>query len=126
MLFKILCVALVTIIASSVIKQYKPDLGVLINICGGVLIVIMSAEGLSNIIDSMITLGDGLLVSDTVVNPILKVLGVGYLTEFSADIAEDAGNKSISSKILFGGKIAICVIALPIIINVLKVILSLL
>ena len=57
---------------------------------------------------------------------ILKIVGVGYITEFTADIAEDFGNKIIASKVLLGGKIIICGMTLPIIEKLFSVLLSLL
>ena len=90
------------------------------------LIVMIAVSGVSDIIDSMIQISENISISSDVISPIIKVLSIGYITEFSADIADDAGNKSISSKILFGGKIAICVVAVPIVINMLNAILSLL
>ena len=126
MIIKIIAVGLITVVVSSIIKQYRADISLLINICGAVLIVLMSVDGVGSIIDSMINISNRVTISQTIINPLLKVIGIGYITEFSADIAEEAGNKSISSKIIFGGKIAICAVALPIIINMLNAILSLL
>lgn len=126
MLTKIICIGLVTVIVSSIIKQYRADISLLVNICGSMLIVMIAVSGVSDIIDSMIQISENISISSDVISPIVKVLSIGYITEFSADIADDAGNKSISSKILFGGKIAICVVAVPIVINMLNAILSLL
>lgn len=126
MITKIIIVAAVTIVVSSVIKQYRADISLLINICGGLLIVLMSISGLNQIIESMVNLPSYGNITQGVVKPLVKVIGIGYITEFCADMAEDAGNKTICSKIIFGGKIAICVVALPIITNMLSAILSLL
>ena len=57
---------------------------------------------------------------------VLKIVGVGYITEFTADIAEDFGNKNIASKVILGGKIVICTMSIPIIKSLLTVLLSLL
>ncbi len=59
-------------------------------------------------------------------SPLLKVLGVGYATEFTADIAEDFGNSVIASKVLLGGKIVICGMSLQVIEKLLSVLLLLL
>lgn len=126
MITKIIAVAVVTVIVSSIVKQYRSDLSLLINICGGLLVVLLSIEGLSEIIDSMINISDTSSITSGVIKPLIKVVGIGYITEFCADMAEDSGNKTICSKIIFGGKIAICVVALPIIANMLSAILSLL
>lgn len=126
MITKIIAIALTTVVVSSIIKQYRADISLLINICGAILIVLLSLDGIGNIIDGIIQISDTAKVSQSIINPIIKVLGIGYITEFSADVADDAGNKSISSKIIFGGKIAICAVALPIVIDMLSAILSLL
>ena len=75
---------------------------------------------------SKVNISSQIKVSQEVITPLFKVVGIGYITEFSADIADESGNKSISSKIIFGGKIAICMVALPIILKMLDAILSLL
>ena len=126
MIIKIIAISLVTVIVSSIVKAYRSDISLLINICGAVLVVMLSLDGINTIIDSMIHISDSVTVSQSIITPLIKVMGIGYITEFSADIAEDSGNKSIGSKIIFGGKIAICVVALPIVINMLNAILSLL
>ncbi len=126
MLTKIIATAIITIVASVVVKQYRTDISLLINICGGLLIVMFAIDGFSAIIDSMVTLSSNISVSNGIVLPLVKVLGIGYITEFCADIADDSGNKTISSKLVLGGKIAICVVSLPIIVSLVNTILSLL
>ena len=56
---------------------------------------------------------------------VLKIVGVGYLTEFGANICVDSGNSSIADKVMLGGKIIILCFALPIVSNMLEVILGL-
>lgn len=126
MITKIIAISLTTVVVSSIIKQYRADISLLINICGAVLVVLLSLNGIGEIIDGIIKISDTVKVSQSIINPLIKVLGIGYITEFSADVADDAGNKSVSSKIVFGGKVAICVVALPIIIDMFNSILSLL
>ena len=55
----------------------------------------------------------------------MKIVGLGYITEFAADLAEESGNKSVAGKIILGGKIALCTQALPVIKNLINAILSL-
>ena len=61
-------------------------------------------------------------VDDALLSSILKIIGVGYLTEFSASVCEDAGNKSIGEKISFAGKVIILVVALPVLSAVIDII----
>jgi stage III sporulation protein AD len=45
---------------------------------------------------------------------ILKVIAIAYITEFGAQVCKDAGESAIASKIEFGGKVLIMIMAIPI------------
>ncbi len=126
MLIKIICIGLITIIISAIIKQYRQDISLIISLSGGLIIVLLSLDGLKEIIDSVFNLQAESNISFEILLPIIKILGIGYITEFCASAAEDVGNKTISSKVVLGGKIAICLVTIPIIKNMLSVIFSLL
>ena len=125
MLIKIICIGLCTVIVDIIVKQYKPEIAMLVNVTGGLIIFSMILNQANGMIGEFINLQNYGNISFDIVKPIIKVIGIGYITEFTADLAEDSGNKSISSKILLGGKIAICALALPIIKNLINVIISL-
>lgn len=50
-----------------------------------------------------------------------KAMGIALVTEIVRDIAADSGNKSLSNQMIFAGKAAILLIALPIYIQVLEI-----
>lgn len=58
------------------------------------------------------------------VQTILKIIGIAYIAEFGAQIAKDAGQGAIASKIELAGKILIMVIAIPILTSIIEMILS--
>jgi len=125
MLLKIIGVGVCTIIINIILKQYKPEFALLANVCGGLVLFILVIDGVQNIVDNFIYLQDVTGLKTNVVTPILKVLGVGYVTEFTSDLAEESGNKSVANKIILGGKVSICLLALPIIKMLINTILSL-
>ena len=55
---------------------------------------------------------------------LIKIIGVGYITEFSANICQDSGNSAMASKILLAGKLVIFVMAIPIITSLIELIVS--
>ncbi len=57
---------------------------------------------------------------------ILKIIGIAYIAEFGAQIAKDAGQAAISTKIELAGKILILVMAIPILTAVIEMVLALL
>ena len=116
--------ALIATFIILVLKQYKPEFATLISICGGLLIFLMSIEGIEEIVSLFINI-ENELGDVIIVKPVMKILGIGYITEFTADLAEDGGNKSIATKVIFGGKVAICLVSIPIIKELINAITSL-
>lgn len=125
MLLKIISVGLVTVVLAMLIKQYRSDFSILVSVCGGLIIFIMLISGLEKIIDEIFNLSNTVGIKSELFVPVIKAIGVGYITEFVSDIAEDNGNKLLSNKIILGGKISIFMLALPIIKNLVNTILGL-
>ena len=126
MLFKILGTGLVTVVLYITIKQYKPELALLVSIAGGLIISLMLISEVEIIIDEFVSFGEVSGLGTSITTPIIKVLGVGYITEFCGEIAEDSGNKLLANKILLGGKISILILALPVIRLLITTIMSIL
>ena len=113
-MLKICVIALITILLSVIIKQRSPEFSMIINISGGVLILFFCFEFLSEILTYYIDLGSMINIDDGVLKIALKILSIGFLSEFMSDLAIDFGNTAIASKIIFGGKIVICLVTLPV------------
>ena len=125
MLLKIIGIGVVTVVVNLILRGYKSEFASLVNICGGLIIFLMLIDGISDVINNFIYLQNATNINIDIVSPIIKVIGVGYITEFTADFAEDSGNKSIADKVVVGGKIAICLLAMPIIKTLISAIVSL-
>ena len=125
MLLKIIGISFCLIIINIILKQTKPEFCVLTNVCAGILIFSLMIDGVKNIVNEFINIKNLTGINEDVISPILKIIGIGYIAEFSSEIAEESGNKSIASKIILGGKVAICVLAFPIIKNLINAILLL-
>ena len=126
MILKITIIAIICIFISSCLKPYSSEFSNVISIYGGVLIFLLCVDELKSIISYFNEMYDMTNLNFDFLTVILKIVGVGYITEFTADIAEDFGNKVIASKVVLGGKIAVCGMALPVIKKLLSVLLSLL
>ena len=114
-MLKIIAIALITVFLSSIIKNKNSELSLIVSICGGVLIFIECFEMLEDVVDFFMETSEKFVVDFDIIKLIIKVIGVGYITEFTADIVEDFGNKTIASKVVLGGKLVVCGITLPII-----------
>lgn len=126
MIIKIVITLLICVFVSSCLKPYNAEISNLVSVCGGVIIFLLCVDELNNIVEYLMEIAHLSNLNFDFVSIILKILGVGYVTEFASDIAEDFGNKSLSSKVLLGGKIVICGMTLPIIKKLLSMLFSLL
>lgn len=123
---KVVAVGLVTVVATIIVKQVKPEIAMLITIAGSIVILMLTVQMLQNVFGSFLGIFNKTGVGSSLFVPVLKIIGIGYLCEFGANLCLDGGCSSIADKILFCGKIAILIIALPIINSVIDVIVGLL
>lgn len=125
-IFRIIGVGLATAITALIVKQVKPEIAVVVGLCGGIIMVLMIVDSATNIISVFNSLVSKSGVSSGIFSAVLKIIGLGYITEFSASLCNDAGATSIGNKILLGGKILILISALPIETNLIDIIAELL
>lgn len=125
-IFKIIGVGLITSITVLIVKQVKPEVAVVIGMAGGIVMILMIIDSLTSIVSSFTSILQGSGLSGGVFSVILKIIGIGYITEFSANLCIDAGSSSIADKILLAGKVIILVISMPIISKIIEIISGLL
>lgn len=114
-MLKIAIFSLITILLSVVIKQKSQEFSMIINVVGGLIVVVFCFDKLAEIINYYSTVTSSVNIDSDIIKTALKIICVGFLTEFVSDLANDFGNTSMASKVVFGGKVIICVITLPII-----------
>lgn len=124
MIAKIVFISIICVFISSLLKKYNVEMSNIVSVCGGVIIFLLCVDELTQIVKYFSEIYNLTNLNYDFLKIILKIVGVGYITEFASDIAEDFGNHTISSKVLLGGKIVICGISLPIIKSLLSVLLS--
>ncbi len=108
------------------LKQVKPEFALLVSLAAVIFImaailpraVLMAAD-----IEKFAQEGG---ISANYVLPVMKIIGIAYITEIASDICADAGEKALSSHVETAGKIAAAVISLPIAEEVFGLILGLL
>lgn len=125
-LYKILGIAIVTCIACLIVKPIRADFAIFISIVGGLIIIFYMVSYLSNIFDIFNNIFNISGVNGSIYSVIFKIIGIAYLTEFTASICSDTGNSSLGDKVLLGGKLIILVMSLPIVTSILDIVMELL
>ncbi len=113
-LLKIIGVAFVTAISAILLKSTKPELSFAVTITGVIVILLFIIESLQTTMGIFATIAQTTGVENGLIKVLIKIIGVGYLTEFGAGILNDFGSNAIADKVILGGKIAIVVLSLPI------------
>ena len=125
-ILKVIAIGVISCIATLVIRPIRSDFAVLISIVGGLTIVFMIINYLTDVFDTLKNIISFTGLNSSLYSILLKIVGVGYLVEFTASLCSDTGNGSLGDKILLGGKIIILVMALPIVVNILNIIMEIL
>ena len=113
-------------VACLLLRDTKPEIAIILGAAAGIMIILIVADMLAAIVSTFVDLVNRTGVPTAAVSAVMKIIGVGYLTEFAAGLCEDTGNKGLGDKVAFGGKIIILFLALPIIRAVFDIIASLL
>lgn len=125
-IFKIIAIGLITCVATLIVKPVRADFAIIISIVGGLIIIFLIINYLTGIFDIINQILGISGINSGLYTVLLKIIGIGYLIEFTASICSDTGNSSLGDKVLLGGKIIIMVMALPIITTILDIIMELL
>ena len=111
---KICGIAIVGVIAVSIMRGLKNDFAGYVSIAAGVLLFGWALAAAYPLIEYVETITDGngfLPYTETV----LKALGIAIVSESAADICRDFGENSIASKVEFAAKSMILLLAMPVV-----------
>ncbi|MGN1227946.1 MAG: SpoIIIAC/SpoIIIAD family protein [Christensenellales bacterium] len=123
---KIIGIGLITSISALIVKQIKPEIAMFITLTGSILILFEVVGLFTNVIETFLHLTEITGIDSAIFEIVLKIIGIGYLTEFTANLCNDSGMNSVADKVLLGGKVVILIVALPIINTLIEIITSLL
>lgn len=120
-IIKLFALAIGFALTVSYLKHIGSDLYHTALIGSGIVLVIAVFNLLSESISGINEFFRSANIDNGVLSSILKAVGIGYLTEFTANAIDDLGVKSLSDKVILAGKFAIIAVSLPIIINLIKI-----
>ena len=126
LILKIVGIGMITCIAALIVKPVRADFAMVISLVGGIVILAMVLSTLTNAISLINSIAQRTGVNGELLSLVFKIIGVGYLTEFSASICQDCGNNGLAEKMLLGGKVVLLAMSLPIVMDILNIVTELL
>ncbi len=125
-IFQLVGIAFVTAVAALLLKETKPELSFAVTVAGGIILLLFVFEVFRGSITIFGKIGDLSGIDAALIKILLKMIGIGYLVEFSAGLLSDFGMNSLADKLVFCGKVVILVLAVPILESVLSLVVDLL
>lgn len=111
---KIAVLGIVIVLCALPFKSLKSEYSVLISLSGSLLIFWLAIGKLRELIDFVNTLTGYIPINRSYIIILLKMLGITYITEFSADLCKDAGYGAVASQISLVGKLTMLGISIPV------------
>lgn len=109
----VIVIGMVGAMFSLILKQYKPEFAIVVSAVTAIIIFINILGWVIPVITEIKKLMDKAAISYQYISILFKSLGICYITQFACDICKEAGQTAVAGKLELAGRIAICVLALP-------------
>ncbi len=111
--------AVVICVLILLVRQQKPELGLIVAICSGVVLTAVLLDALAPALGEIKA-----VIDDTgagqYLSVVLKGTGICLVTGMAADICRDAGQQTVASHVETAGRLAMLLAALPLLTAVLS------
>ena len=125
-IIKVILIGILISISIVLVKQIKPEFTIFLLIGGSVLILGYIMNWFTPVLSSIQTIIYKTGLNSNLFENVIKIVGIGYLTEFASNICLDSGNSSIADKVQLAGKTFILISSLPILTSLIDIISGLL
>ncbi len=121
-IFKVIGIGIIGAIIAVLLKNSKPEFSLVAVLATGVVILIILLSSLKQVIQTFSLLVEKSGLSTELFATVLKIIGIGYLTEYSSSVVSEYSGDALAKKIQLAGKLTIFIMALPIITSLLDLI----
>lgn len=118
--------AIIVVMMAAKIKEYDQGYGVVMSVAGCVMVLCFVTGRLSRVTYYIERLTSYLTTNVAYIDVILKMIGVAYICQFSADICKDAGYGAMAFQVEMAGKISLILLGMPVLMSVIDLVVSLL
>jgi stage III sporulation protein AD len=114
-IFPIAAVALIGSLSALFLKREVKELSLLLSIVTSVILLSLVTAGALEILSLLRQLAETAEISDALLAPMLKVLGIEVVTNLVANICRDAGEGGVASAVELTGAICALYTSIPVI-----------
>lgn len=112
-ILSVLGIALVSVVLVTVLKQYRSEYAILVEICAAVVIILLLIPSINGILDSVNSLIDLSGIDRRYFQLLVKAIGVIIVVQLAADTCRDSGSTALAHKVELAGRVAVLIIVMP-------------
>lgn len=121
---KILGIGIIGAFFAVTVRGYRPELGMSIALATGLAIFAVLIPQIGEMTEGLYEICSTGKIDIGYFRTIVKIIGIAYVTQFSAELARDAGEGAVARKIELGGKVSVITVMLPIVKNLTEIIIN--
>lgn len=119
-LIKITATGLIGGLLALTLRQQKPEIALLVSLVTSVIIAGIVMSGVGKLTNELAEIVSECGMNIKYFSVCIKAVGLAYISQFAAEILRDGGESAIASKVEAAGKVAILLLAMPVIISFLR------
>ena len=121
-IMQIAAIAVTAALCATVVKKQSPEIGAVLALMTGVLILLLSYPAIKSIKELMESLSDTAGLAPAILTPVIKTVGIGIITKVAAELCRDAKESGIASFLETAGAALALVVCIPLVEAVLSMI----
>lgn len=119
---QVAAIAVTAALCAVVVKKQAPEIGAILGLLTGVLILLMTYPAIKSVKELMSTLSETAGLAPVVLAPVIKTVGIAIVTKLAAEICRDAKEGGIASFLETAGAALALVVCVPLIEGVLSMV----
>ena len=119
-IIKISLLILITVFLVNSLPAYNREISIITTISCCIVVLLYILKNVVFAIEYIKNIAETTGFND--IEVVLKAVGIGFITQFVADTAIDCNNKSLSNQVIFAGRVAVLIIAMPLFLEVIEII----
>ena len=123
---KLAAIAVAGALCAVAIRKYVPEIAMVLALTAGVLILCSCLRGISEVLAALRKFAEYGGISEALLEPVLKVAGIGVVTNAAAEICRDAKEGGLAGIVETAGTVLGLLAALPLAASVLSLLAGLL
>ena len=110
--------AILSAVVAYLLRSLRKEIGAAAALAGGLMLLLFALRFISPAAESLVLLSQRAGLKDETVHRLLRLIGIAYITEFSAQLCTDAGEAGLGAKAAFCGKMLLMAQTVPLILEI--------